>query len=398
MIKHRIAFNPVVDWRFDLLNADGAFLWDTNGKEYIDFTSGWNTTNLGWNNKEINEAVAVQAKKNVYAPMWTADEIQITYSEALTNAFPAELDVICRATGGTEANEMAMKIARAVTGRQEIISFQNTYHGQSFGTLSLGYNPDYVKKIAPLLPKINQIPYPQNNLDAFLDDLETKLKSENIAAVFTEAGMITGWGSMLIAPVGYLKGVRKLTEKYGTLLIVDEVGTGFSRTGKLFAIEHENVIPDIVTLAKGISNGAGAIGATITKSKLLEPNQNLPKLTSTFGWTPLACAAALKTLEIHQRDFVWEQSAKKGELVKTLLKKAQNEGTDIKNIRGQGLEIAFDSEVSYDMIIQNAADKGVHIANAGECIQLMPPLTTSNEILIEGVTTLTSVITNLQSN
>jgi len=196
MIKHNIVCNPAVDWRFDLSKAEGSFLWDKENKRYIDFSSGWNTTNLGWNNPEITEALITQARKNTYAPMWTADEMQIKYAEELTKAFPDELNVVCRATGGTEANEMALKIARSVTGRSKIISFKNTYHGQSFGTLALGFIPEYVKSIAPLVPEFVQMDYPvdQQTFTDFLIKLEALLKTEQFAAVFSEPGLISGWG------------------------------------------------------------------------------------------------------------------------------------------------------------------------------------------------------------
>jgi 4-aminobutyrate aminotransferase-like enzyme len=414
MIKHNIIYNPVVDWRFDLSKAEGSFLWDKEGKKYIDFSSGWNTTNLGWNNPEVNNAVIEQANKNVYAPMWSADDTQIQYAKELTDAFPKELDVVCRATGGTEANEMALKIARAVTGRSQIISFAHTYHGQSFGTLALGFIPAYVKQIAPLVPDFIQLDYPnaycsdkpeEEILSDFLKILEDHLKTEKVAAVFTEAGLITGWGSMLVAPKGYLTAIRKLTEKYGTLLVVDEVGSGFSRTGKLFAIEHEGVVPDVVTLAKGISNGAGAIGAVVTKGKLVEPHAGAFKPTSTFGWNPLACAAALKTLQIHQRDKVWEEAGRKGEIVKSMLKSELSNNPNMRNLRGWGLEIAFDiskenkeGEENSDLtttIVKRCFENGLHLADAGDCIQIMPPLTISDSELKEGVNILIEVIKNL---
>lgn len=402
MIKHSIVFNPATDYRFDLGKAQGSFIWDTKGNKYIDFSSGWNTTNLGWNNPEVNEAVVEAANDNVYAPMWAADKMQIAYAKALLACFPSDLNVVCRATGGTEANELALKIARAVTGRKKIISFAHTYHGQSFGTLALGYIPDYVQAIAPLVPEFIQMDYPVGSLDAFLEKLEEHLKTAEIAAVFTEAGMITGWGSMLVAPDGYLAAVRRLTEKYGTLLVVDEVGTGFSRTGALFAIEHENVTPDIITLAKGISNGAAPIGAVIAKKDMIEKHIGEFKPTSTFGWTPLACAAALRTLQIHKRDAIWEQAAQKGTFVKDFLSKNLSDGKHISNLRGLGLEIAFDprnlnrpgednSELS-TKIVTRALAHGLHLADAGGCIQIMPPLTIDNATLEEGLHILVDVI------
>jgi len=200
---------------------------------------------------------------------------------------------------------------------------------------------------------------------------------------------------MLVAPKGYLKKLRELTQKYGTLLIVDEVGTGFSRTGKLFAIEHENIVPDIVTLAKGISNGAGAIGAVISKSKLIEKHLGSFKPTSTFGWTPLACAVALKNLEIHQRDAVWEEAIRKGEIVKKMLSDNLQGNKNMQNLRGLGLELAFDA-VDTDIIVEESFREGLHLADAGDCIQLMPPITISDDDLIKGMNILIKVINNLR--
>ncbi len=411
MIKNHIVYNPVVDWRFDLAKAQDSYLWDSQGNQYIDFSSAWNTTNLGWNNPEINQALIDQVNKNTFAPMWTAEETQIKYAKALTDVFPKELDAVCRATGGTEANEMALKISRAVTGRSKIVSFAHTYHGQSFGTLALGFVPAYVKAISPVVPDFIQMDYPDifsednNVLENFLSKLEDILKQKDVAAVFTEAGLITGWGSMLEAPKGFLSSIRKLTETYGTLLVVDEVGSGFSRTGKLFAIEHENVVPDIVTLAKGIGNGAVPLGAVITKSKLIEKNIGAFKPTSTNGWTPLACAAGLKTLEIHLRDKVWEQAETKGKIIKDILSRELAGNQHFNKLRGKGIEIAFNlgemetedegnSEVSTSFI-EKCMKQGLHLADAGDCIQLMPPLTISESILNDGLEKLVSVIKTL---
>ncbi|NTU46661.1 aspartate aminotransferase family protein [Candidatus Roizmanbacteria bacterium] len=402
MIKNHIVYNPAVDWRFDFAKAEDSYVWDDKGKRYIDFSSGWNTTNLGWNHPEVRDAIIEQVKKNVYAPMWTMDPIQAEYAKALIDVFPQELDVVGRATGGTEANEMALKISRAVTGRKQIISFAHTYHGQSFGTLALGFIPDYVKAIAPLVPEFIQMEYPVTTLSHFLEKLEMHLKTEQVAAVFTEPGIITGWGSMLIAPKGYLSAVRALTQKYGTLLVVDEIGTGFSRTGKLFAIEHDQVVPDIVTLAKGISNGAGAMGAVVTKKKMVENYIGLFKPTSSAGWNPLVCGAALKTLEVHQRDKVWLEAARKGVIVKQLLQKELSGNPNMKNLRGWGLEIAFNisednrnGEDNSDLstkIVEKCFSKGLHLADAGDAIVLMPPLTTPDTVLEEGVSILVDVI------
>ncbi|MEI8232964.1 MAG: aspartate aminotransferase family protein [bacterium] len=411
MIHHHIVYNPVLEWRFDLARGEGSHIWDSDGKEYIDFSSGWNTTNLGWNNPEINQAMIDQISKNTFIPMWLADQAQIDFAKALVSSFPTHLDTALRATGGTEANEMALKIVRAVTGRSKIVSFAHTYHGQSFGTLALGYIPAYVKAISPIVPDFVQMDYPDafsenhNVLADFLVKLEDVLKNNDVAAVFTEAGMITGWGSMLVAPDGYLTAVRELTKKYGTLLVVDEVGSGFSRTGKLFAIEHENVVPDLVTLAKAINNGACALGAVVTNGALVEKYAGSFKPTSTNGWSPLACAAGTKNLEIHKRDKVWEMAEEKGKFVKEYLSRELSGHHHLNKLRGKGLEIAFNlgstseevegnSNISTELI-NRCTKNSLHLADAGDCVQLMPPLTISQEDLEKGLSILVSVVKGL---
>src|SRR3989344_1972702 len=162
MLKNKIIYNPSSEWRLNLIKAKGSFLWDDKGNRFIDFTSGWNVTNLGWNNSEIKQAIINQARKNTYTPMETTDSIQKELAENLTNSLPKELDVVARATGGTEANEEAIKTARAFTGRKKIIGFKDTYHGQSYATMSLGYLPEYIENmgIGPMVPEFIQLDFP----------------------------------------------------------------------------------------------------------------------------------------------------------------------------------------------------------------------------------------------
>lgn len=403
MIKNHIAYN--YDWQFTVKKAGGSYFWDQNGRKILDFSSGWNVANLGWNNPEIAEAMIAQIKKNVYVPMEMGEEVQYEYAQTLLDVLPKELNVVSRVTGGTEANEQAIKIARAATGRKKIVGFSDTYHGESLGDLSIGYRKKYVAKISPLVPEFVQLEYPttfltrkseKETLDGFLSELEEILKKKDVAAIVTEAGMITGWGSTYVAPKGFLTEVRKLTEQYGTLLILDEVGTGFSRTGKLFGMHHENVTPDIATFAKGMSNGGAAIGAVAVKQEIIEPAQSGTYLISTFGWTPVACAAALATLKVHLRDKMWEQSELKGTLLKKELTKQLKDHPKVGDIRGMGMEIGLvfvnnKEEMKPD---NNLAEKVCKQAlknnlflNLGDegSIQLMPPLTTSQEIIGEGV-------------
>lgn len=401
MIKNHIIYNMYLDWSFDMERAEGSHLWTKNGKKLIDFTSGWNTTNLGWNHPEVAEALVLQVKKNTYAPMWTADAVQNEYASLLTGALPEPLTVVGRATGGTEANEMAIKTARAFTGRNKIVGFQETYHGQSVSTLAIGFP-------GPPVPDFVQLPYPQTYrtdkspervLQEFAGELEKALSRRDVAAVFTEAGIITGWGSTYVAPSGYLPLVRKLTERYGTMMILDEVGTGFSRCGALFGLELEGIAPDIVTVAKASSNGAAPIGSMITREDIAEATCAKTILLSTFGWTPLACAAALRTLQIHQRDKVWEKAKRDGEYIVSRLKKELADHPKVGDIRGLGMEIGLDivnnketkekDAEGVEMIVRQAFKRDLHIACDHQSnIQLMPPLTIERTVLDEGLTRL----------
>ena len=403
MIKNHIIYNNFSDYQFGISKAEGSYIWDDNNRKIIDFTSGWNVTNLGWNHPEITNAIIKQAKKNTYAPMWTADPIQEEYALALCSALPKGLNSIGRATGGTEANEEAIKTARAYTGRNKIIGFKDTYHGQSFATFALGYLPAYTvsKAIGPLLSGFIQIDFPKTKYDTkkdqeillkFSKELEAILEKKDIAAIVCEAGIITGWGSTYVAPCGFLSLIRSLTKKYGTLLIVDEVGTGFSRVGKLFGIELENVTPDIVTFAKGVVNGALAIGVMVTKEEIAEKIISKANLVSTFGWTPVACAAALKTLEIHQKEKIWEKAKKDGEYILSNFKKELNHNSNIEEINGIGMEIGVkllkkENEKSrMRILIALARKKGLHLAFADDYnFQIMPPLTIEKDTLDKGI-------------
>ncbi len=402
MIENSIVYRNLKKYNFFRMSkAEGSYIWDEKGKRYIDFTSGWNVTNLGWNNLEVAEAIISQVKKNAQGLLWGSDPIQEEYSAKLTSVLPKGLDACAKATGGTEAVEVAIKVARAATGRKKIIGFKKSYHGQLFAALALGYSPEMVEKISPLVPEFIQMDFPtselgEDNFKKFLVVFEEILSKKDVAALVTEPGIITGWGSTLIAYPGFLKAVRELTEKYGTLLIIDEVGTGFSRTGKLFGIEHEGVTPDIVAFAKGIANGVSAIGTAVGRSDVFEATFPHINLVSTLGWTPIACAAALKTLEINLRDKVWEQAESKGNYIVEKLNPLV--GNAIVDIRSQGMEIGIglkDGETARKAIDECFA-KGLHIVVGNDNnLQVMPPLTINQKDLDDGLEILISVLLSI---
>lgn len=385
---------------FDFAKAENSFIWDKSGKRYIDFTSGWNVTNLGWNHQEIKKAVVDQLNKTDYNPFWTLTDVQTKLAEALVSALPKELDTCVRATGGTEANEEAIKIARAYTGKKKIIGFKNSYHGQSVEELALTYPPDAATGSASTdfvqidFPNADQVKSDEEVLNKFSADLESSFQTGDIAAIMAEAGIVTGGGQTNIAPDGFMKIIRELTSKYGVLFILDEVGTGFSRCGKLFGMELEGIVPDIATFAKAISNGAGVIGALVARREIIEKTENEATLISTFGWSPLACAAALKTLEIHQRDKVWVKAQEDGSYIIGMLKEKLLGTSKIKSIRGKGMEIGvlLNDNVNARKIYQELFDNGLIVAIDGNNLQLMPPLTIDRQILVEGIAILIKII------
>lgn len=392
MIRNHIAYGEFFRNISSVSKAEGSVIFNAEGKRFIDFTSGWNVTNLGWNHPEVNEAMARQIEKNVYAPLWSSDPMQEEYAALLTGSLPKELDTCLKATGGVEAVEEAIKFARAATGRKKIIGFTDSYHGQLFASLALVSTPESAGKIGPLVPEVVQMEYPDARkgndiLSKFEAELEQLLSKRDVAAFVTEAGIVTGGGSCAVAPPGYLTAARELTQKYGTLLIVDEVGTGFSRTGRLFGIDRENVVPDLIVFAKGISNGGAAIGAVVGKAAIIEEGLPNARLSSTFGWTPVACAAAFATLTVNKRDKVWEEAERKGGRVMEAMIAEAAENPRVVNVRGLGLEIAVElKEGLYEKVEQAAAAKGLHLTGDDEAIfQLMPPLTIPDGLLDEGL-------------
>jgi 4-aminobutyrate aminotransferase-like enzyme len=337
--------------------------------------------------------------------MWAADESQTSYARDLTAALPAGLTALGRATGGTEANEMAIKTARAFTGRRKIVGFSETYHGQSSGTLPIGTPAPMIAAIVPPSPDYVQIPYPRTHgtdrtpgelLQGLARDLESALSARDVAAVFTEAGIVTGWGSTDVAPPGYLTLLRKITREYGTLLVLDEVGTGFSRCGALFGMEIEGVTPDIVTLAKAITNGGAAMGAMVTREDVAQATFAQTILLATFGWTPVACAAARKTLEIHRREKIWEKARSDGAYLADRLRRDLADHPRVGDIRGMGMEIGVDlvvdrrsrtpSPEAAERLVTEALGRGLHILYHHQSnVQLMPPLTIDRPTLDEGL-------------
>jgi 4-aminobutyrate aminotransferase/(S)-3-amino-2-methylpropionate transaminase len=322
------------------------------------------------------------------------------------------LTSVGRTTGGVESNEEAIKTAKAYTKRKKILGFHHSYHGQSILMMSLVLNAEEMKAIGPQYSNMIKMSFPsvyntkfspKTLLGKFENDLQQKLKNEDVAAFITEPGIITGWGSTYVAPRGFLKIARKLTKKYGTLFIVDEVGTGFSRCGALYGMNLEGVIPDIVTFAKGFSNGAAAIGAMVTTDEISGKTWKESNLQSTFGWLPVSCAAAKKNLELHLRDKVWQKSEEDGMYIRDILDKELGGFEQVGKIRGLGMEIGLSfikdrEKDSPDVdlakkIVKKSKKRGIYILHGSSGnIQLMPPLVMERRDIDKGLDILITTI------
>ena len=342
--NHRRFINPELVNLMGLLNfdkcfvrAEGTSIWDTEGHEYLDFLGGYGALNLGHNHPEIIAAVAmVNEVPNLLQAALNPLAGALAHNLALFT--PGELQYSFFCNSGAEAVEGALKLARASTGRTKFVSCEGSFHGKSFGALSVTGREKYRKPFAPLLPGIEFIPYG----DA--EALEKALAQSDVAAFIVEP--IQGEGGIIVPPEGYLRKVRDICTVHNTLLIVDEIQTGFGRTGKLFACEHEGIVPDILCLSKSIGGGVMPLAAyTTTEKAWKHAYGSIEKATlhtSTFGGNSRAAAAGIATLEIIFREDLPRQAAEKGEYLLEKLRQLQVKYPFLKEVRGRGLMIGLE--------------------------------------------------------
>lgn len=323
------------------VRAEGCKVFDEDGQEYLDFLGGYGALNLGHNPPEIWEAIQaafgapniLQTSLNPYAGK---------LAERLAEIAPGELQRTFFCNSGAEATEAALKFARAATGKTKIISLIGAFHGKTMGALSMTGKLSYQEPFVPMVPNCVNIPI--NDLNALYVELTT---TPYPAAFIVEPVM--GEGGVIVPEQGYLKKAEQCCKDRGTLLIVDEVQTGFGRTGKMFACEHENIRPDIMCLAKSLGGGLMPIGATMTTDavwqKAMGGVQKCLRHTSTFGGNTLACAAGIAAIESIQRQELPAKAASMGSYLKDKLRAIQRRYKFIKDVRGQGLLIGieFDS-------------------------------------------------------
>src|SRR6266496_2868646 len=368
-----------------IVRGSGASLWDDEGHEFIDCTAGYGVANAGHGRPEVAAAIAAQALRLITCPEIVYNDVRALLLERLARLVPEGLTHIFLCNSGTEAVEGALKFARIATGRAGIVAALRGFHGRTMGALSATWEPHYREPFAPLVPAVSHIRY--NDLAAAQMAI-----SEQTAAVIIE--LVQGEGGVHVASDEYVQGLASLCRERGALLIVDEVQTGFGRTGSLFACNHYDLQPDILCLAKSLAGGV-PMGAVCLGLRVMESGRITRGIHgSSFGGNPLACAAALATLDILEQEALSERAAALGSFAFERLRALRT--PLIREVRGRGLLLGVELNRRAQSYLEALFERGVLALQAGpNVIRLLPPLVITEaqlervldaveEVLLEG--------------
>lgn len=414
-VKH---VNPVLHrvGRIVVDRARGSYVYDMNGDAYLDFTTGIAVNNVGHCHPKVVAAVQKQVSELMHTSVTTHHKPYIDVCQKLAELAPGRLDSVFLANSGAEAVEGAIKMARYVTGRPAIINFRGSFHGRTMMTTALTTSKLYYReKYEPFPTSIYTVPYPyeyssyfRGQPDKVLDETMEQIEllfaqlvsPQQVASILVEP--VLGEGGYVVPPSNFLKRLREVADQHGIMLIVDEVQTGFGRTGKMFATEYTGVEPDIMLMAKGIAGGM-PLSAFVTRKEISQ--KWLPgRHGSTFGGNPVSCAAALATIAVLQEEKLPERAAKLGaEIVQRLKKFAQNRPY-IGEVRGQGLMIGIEFNDEQGRPNKDMAEKVAErcfenklliltCGSHGQVIRLIPPLNMSDEEADKGLSILEKCMT-----
>jgi taurine--2-oxoglutarate transaminase len=325
--------------------AKGIYFWTPEGKRYIDFNSQLMSVNIGHGDPRVVEAIARQAAVLAYANPFMATEPRARLGAKLASITPGDIDTFFFTNGGAEANENAVKIARQFTGRHKILARYRSYHGGTAGSMTLTGDP---RRWAcePGIPGVIRVFDPYHGIERGWDTTQQALQTieeviqlegpQTIAAFILET--VTGSNGVLVPPDGYMQGVREICTKHGILMIADEVMAGFGRTGKWFAIEHWNVVPDLICMAKGLTSSYLPLGAVGMRHHIAQHFQDQVFYGGlTYNSHPMSCAAALATIGVYEEDHLIERAQEMGKLLKTLLADLAAKHPSVGAVRSIGL-------------------------------------------------------------
>jgi acetylornithine/N-succinyldiaminopimelate aminotransferase len=361
----------------DVEKAEGIYIWDKSGKKYMDMIAGVAVNNIGHRHPKVIEAIQNQLDKHLHVMVYGEylQDAQLALAENLASILPENLSCSYIVNSGTEANEAAIKLAKRYTGRQEIISCKNAYHGSTHGSLSVTGNEEKQSSFKPLLPNVKFIEF--NNIDSL------NIITEQTACVIIET--IQGDAGLIKPTQEFITTLREKCTETGALLIFDEVQVGMGRTGKFFAFEHYNVIPDILTLGKALGGGM-PIGAFISSQEIMHSLTHSPMLghITTFGGHPINCAAANACLNVLKEESWIAEAEQKGQLLEDIL----SQSSEIKEIRRAGLFLAIEmeSESKVAQVVKNCLGNGLigfWFLSTPTAFRISPPLSITEEEIKE---------------
>ncbi len=369
----------------EVSHAKGSYIYDTDGNAYLDFVAGVSACGLGHCHPKIVSAIQEQAAKYMHVMVYGeyAQGPAVAYAKLLANNLPTQLNSTYLVNSGTEAIEGAIKLARRYTGRTELIAAHHAYHGNTMGSLSLMGYEERKGSFRPLIPDVSFIHF---NVSSELERI-----TEKTACVVLET--IQGGAGFILPRNKYLEKVRKRCTEVGALLVLDEIQPGFGRTGKLFAFEHYNCIPDILVMGKGMASGL-PVGGFTSSSKIMKSLQHSPKLghITTFGGNPVIAAACLATLDELLNTGLIQQTLEKEKLFRKLLVHPA-----IKEIRGKGLMLALimeNGEKANELVLRAKEHKLIlfWLLFEPRAVRISPPLTISLDEIRQGCATILSIL------
>jgi acetylornithine/N-succinyldiaminopimelate aminotransferase len=374
----------------EISRAEGSWLIASDGRRYLDFIAGIGVSALGHGNLEVLEAIAAQARRHLHVMVYGeyVIESQVMLARRLVELLPQPLERVYFTNSGAEAIECALKVARKFTGRAGFVAFDGAYHGDTMGALALAGNPAMREPFGELPGPVTHLPYDNENESA-LDKIDS-----TVAAVVVEP--VQAEGGVRIPETGFIRAIRERCDRAGAMLIFDEVLTGFGRTGKMFALEHFGVVPDIVVMAKALGGGL-PLGALCSRDEVLGTLSHDPPLghITTFGGHPLSCAAGLASLNVIVRDRLHDRAATIGkEIVRRLLAMRAPEVAAVRGI-GMIIGVEFRDAALAHRFVEETLARGVVVnwtLNADNVVRLAPVLTVMEDEVNFAISAMTKAL------
>jgi acetylornithine/LysW-gamma-L-lysine aminotransferase len=362
--------------------GDGATIWDADGKKYIDCMGGYGVGLIGYSNKKVIAEIEEQLKKIMVCHMSVYNNCRLRFLRKLTHIAPPDVTKIFFSNSGAESVEAALKFARKYSQKPGIISMYGGYHGKTFGALSVTHNAKYRKSFVPLLDDIKFIPY--GNVGSLIDAIDNKTGTVILEPIQGETGVI-------LPPDGFLNSVRKICDEKNIVLIFDEIQTGLGRTGKMWAGEHWETVPDIMCLAKGIAAGI-PMGVTFLKPKVAEA-MRVGEHSSTFAGNPIACAAGNAVLDVISEGNLVKRAAEIGNHFKCGLLELKERHPIIREVRGLGMMLAMEMRFDVRDILLDGIKNGLLMLYSGRnIIRLLPPLIMDKDMVDQALSVMDSLL------